>query len=153
MLVQTWREIRGDGVDKQVEAAARIERAVDSSLTLRSKKDLILAFVDNVSASGEVDDEWRAFIAAKRTAELDEIITEEGLSPNETRAFVDHAFRDGAVPVTGTAITSVLPPVSRFSADGSHGEKKQHVIARLEQFFERFWGLSGIVSSDAEALT
>jgi type I restriction enzyme R subunit len=143
MLVQKWREVRGDGQDKEIEAAGRIERAVDSSLTLRNKKDLILEFVDRVSATGEVDDEWRAFVTAKRTAELDEIIAEEGLRPEETRAFVDHAFRDGAIPITGTAITRILAPVSRFSADGSHGEKKQRVIARLGQFFERFFGLSG----------
>jgi type I restriction enzyme R subunit len=143
MLVQKWREVRGDGLDKEIEAAIRIERAVDSSLTLRSKKDLILEFVDRVSATGEVDGEWRAFVSAKRTAELDEIIIEEGLRPEETRAFIDHAFRDGAIPITGTAITKILPAVSRFSADGSHGQKKQRVIARLGQFFERFFGLGG----------
>ena len=141
MLVQKWREVRGDGLDKEIEAAGKIERAIDSSLTLRNKKDLILGFVDRVSATGEVDDEWRAFVTAKRTAELDEIITEEGLRPEETRAFIDHAFRDGAIPITGTAVTQILPPVSRFSADGSHGEKKQRVLARLAQFFERFFGL------------
>ena len=143
MLVQKWREIRGDGSDKEVEAAGKIARAVDSSLTLRNKKDLIMEFVDRVSATGRVDDEWRAFVAAKRAAELNAIIAEEGLKPEETKAFMEHAFRDGAVPVTGTAVTEILPPASRFAADGSHGEKKQRVLARLGQFFERFFGLSG----------
>ena len=52
------------------------------------------------------------------------------------------AFREGAIRTTGTAITKVLPPASRFTADGGHGEKKQRVIAKLATFFERFFGLS-----------
>lgn len=142
MLVQKWRELRGDRSDKEVDAISKIHRAVDSSLTLRNKKDLIMDFVDRVSATGQLDDEWRAFVDAKRTAELDDIITEEGLKPEETRAFIERAFRDGNIPITGTAITKVLPPVSRFSGDGGHGEKKQRVLSRLSSFFERFFGLS-----------
>jgi type I restriction enzyme R subunit len=110
MLVQKWREARGNGADKEVEAVYNIQRAVDSSLTLRNKKDLIMDFVDRVSASGEIDEEWQAFVEAKRTAELDAIINDEGLKPEATKAFIEHAFRDGAIPVTGTAVTKILPP-------------------------------------------
>lgn len=39
------------------------------------------------------------------------------------------------------ALTNVLPPVTRFSAEGGHGEKKQRVLAKLGAFFERFFGL------------
>lgn len=141
MLVQKLREVRGDGSDKEMEAVATIERAVDSSITLRNKKDLIMAFVDRVSAAGDLDDEWTAFIAAKRRAELDEIIAEEGLKPAETEAFLERAFRDGAIPVAGTAVTAILPPASRFSAQAAHSEKKQRVLARLSTFLERFFGL------------
>ena len=94
-----------------------------------------------MSPKGDVDDEWQAFIAARREAELDAIITEESLKPEETRSFVESAFRDGAVQTTGTAITRVLPPASRFSPDGGRAEKKQRVIQRLGEFFERFFGL------------
>lgn len=52
------------------------------------------------------------------------------------------AFRDGAVKSSGTAITKVLPPVSRFSAGGGHEEKKERVLERLNAFFERFYGLA-----------
>ncbi len=141
MLVQKWREIRGDGSDKEVEAVTKIERAVDSSITLRNKKDLIMDFVDRVSASGEIDEEWRAYVDGKRVAELDAIIADEALKPEETRAFIAHAFRDGAIPVSGTAITKILPPASRFSPGGGHGEKKQRVLSRLGDYFERFFGL------------
>ncbi len=140
MLVQKYRDERGDGDDKEIRA--EISRAVDASPTLRNKKDLIEDFVDSLSVDGEIDQEWRAFIAAKREAELDTIIDEENLRPDETRVFVETVFRDGQIRTTGTAITKVLPPVSRFSIEGGHGEKKQRVIQKLGAFFERFFGLS-----------
>jgi type I restriction enzyme R subunit len=140
MLVAKWREVRGNGSDKETSAFIDIERSVDSSPTLRNKKDLIMDFVDRVSASSEIDEEWRAYVDAQRTAELDAIITEENLKPEETRTFINQAFRDGSIPTTGTAITKILPPASRFYAGGGHGEKKQRVLARLRDFFERFFG-------------
>jgi type I restriction enzyme R subunit len=123
MLVQKWREVRGNGSDREMSALMDIQRSVDSSPSLRNKKDLIMDFVDRVSASGEIDEEWRAYVDAQRTAELDAIIVEEHLKPEETRTFVHQAFRDGSIPTTGTAITKILPPASRFSAGSGHGEK------------------------------
>ncbi|AZQ77833.1 type I restriction endonuclease subunit R [Flaviflexus ciconiae] len=142
MLVQKYRDERGDGDDKEIRG--EISRAVDASPTLRNKKDLIEDFVDSLSVRGEIDQEWRSFIAEKSEVELEMIIAEENLRPEETRAFVETAFRDGHIRTNGTAITKMLPPVSRFSADGGHGEKKQLVIQKLGAFFERFFGLSSV---------
>lgn len=140
MLVEQYRAAKGDGADKEIKAT--IDRAVDSSPSLRNKKDLIEEFVDRLSIDEDVADEWRAYIAAKREEELHRIITEENLRPDETRAFVDSAFRDGQVRTTGTAVTRILPPVSRFAKGANHGAKKQTVIDRLTAFFERFFDLA-----------
>ncbi len=139
LLVQKYRDERGDGDD--IEVRAEITRAIDSSPSLRNKKDLIEAFVDRVSVQGDIDDEWVAFIAARRDAELSQLIAEENLREDEARAFVTRAFETGALQASGTAITKVLPPVSRFGADGALGEKKARVLARLTEFFERYFGL------------
>ena len=64
------------------------------------------------------------------------------MRPDETEVFVANAFRDGSVPTSGTAITTILPPVSRFSASGGHAAKKQRVLEKLQAFFERFAGLT-----------
>lgn len=140
MLVQKYRDERGDGDDKEIRV--EITRAVDASPNLRNKKDLIENFVDSLSVNNEVDQEWQAYIAAKREAELETIIADENLRPDETRVFVETAFRDGQIRTGGTAITKVLPSISRFAVDGGHGEKKQRVIQKLGAFFERFFGLS-----------
>lgn len=140
MLVAQHRAAKGNGEDREIRAA--IERAVDSSPSLRNKKDLIEEFVDRVSVGQDVTDEWRAYVAAKREAELEWIIAEENLRPEQTRAFVDAAFRDGQVRATGTAITAILPPVSRFAKGSNHGAKKQTVIDKLTAFFDRFFDLT-----------
>ena len=139
MLVQKHREKHGDGDDKEM--LAEITRAIDSSPSLRNKKDLIVDFVDRVTADGELDDEWRRYVQQRKEAELDCIIEEEDLHPDETKSFVDSAFQNGAIQDTGTAVTKILPPVSRFSPDRSHSKKKLHVLQRLGTFFERFFGL------------
>lgn len=140
MLVEKYLKAKGTGKDKEILAA--IERAVAASPSLRNKRDLIEQFVESVSATAKVDKEWLRFIAAKKAEELDRIIADEGLDPEETKAFVDNAFRDGAISVTGTAITKILPPVSRFSGNNDHSAKKQSVLDRLTSFFERYFGLT-----------
>jgi type I restriction enzyme R subunit len=147
MLVQKYREERGDGDD--VELRAGISRAIDSSPTLRNKKDLIENFVDSVSVGGAIEAEWREYVAAERERELAAIIASESLREEETEHFMAAAFRDGALRTSGVEITRVLPPVSRFARSGGHGEKKQRVIELLQAFFERFSGL-GDTTSDKE---
>ncbi len=139
MLVRRYLEEHGTGRD--IEIRAEISRAVDSSPSLRNKKELIEAFVDSLTIDATVEDEWETFVAAKRAHDLDQIITEESLDPAATRAFVDNAFRDGAIPTAGTAVTRILPPVSRFSMTNDHATKKQLVLDRLGEFFERYSGL------------
>ena len=140
LLVEQHRSAKGNGMDKEIRA--EITRAVTSSPSLRNTRDLIEEFVDSLSATAQVDSAWAAFVARKRDEELNRIISDEGLDPTATHAFVDAAFRDGAVQPTGTAITKILPPVSRFAQDGGHAAKKRTVLTKLGEFFDRFFGLS-----------
>lgn len=139
MLVEEHLKNKGSSSDRELRAT--IERAIDSSPSLRNKKDLIERFVDSVSTSSKIDADWVAFIMAQRAEELDRIIREEGLNPEETQTFIDNAFRDGEISAAGTAITKILPPVSRFNKNSGHAAKKQTVLDRLNAFFERFFGL------------
>ncbi len=139
MLVQQWRDEHPEGQD--VEIRVEINRALDASPSLRNKRDLVQQFVDSVSLHGAIDDQWRAFVAARREAELAQIVSEERLRPEATRDFLAGAFRDGRLHTTGTAITKVLPPVSRFTAGGDRATMKQRVIDKLSAFFDRFFGL------------
>ena len=139
MLVEKYINAKGGTEDKEI--LATIDRAIDSSPSLRNKKDLIERFVDSVSAGSDVDVQWRAFLAARKDEELAQLITEEGLKDDETREFVENAFRDGVLPVTGIGVTKIMPPVSRFARDGEHSTRKQGVIEKLIAFFDRYQGL------------
>jgi hypothetical protein len=46
---------------------------------------------------------------------------------------VETTFRDGPVQATGTAITKVLPPESRFLPEGGHDEKTDRAQVRRER--------------------
>ncbi len=140
MLVERYLKTKGSGQDKEIRAT--IERAINASPSLRNKKDLIEQFVDTVSTKAKVDSQWQAFVAKRKVEELDRIIADEGLNADETKAFVDNAFRDGAIPTTGTAITKILPPVSRFTKNNGHATKKKTVLDKLVAFFERYFGLT-----------
>ena len=141
ILLLVEKYLKAKDANAKAEIRAGINRSVDSSPSLRDKKDLIEQFVDSVSTSKSLDNAWTTFVATKQREELSRIIAEEGLDPEKTKAFIADAFRDGAVPVTGVAITKILPPASRFSVDGVHAIKKRTVLNRLLAFFSRYFGL------------
>lgn len=120
-----------------------INKAIDSTVELRNKKDLINQFIARLDISSEVDRDWQKFVEAKKVEELEEIINKENLDREATFRFIQNAFRDGNVPTTGTAITRILPPVSRFSPTGERTKKRESVLGKLMGFFDRFFDISG----------
>lgn len=136
-LIEAWKD-SDRSANKSVEARRDITRAVDSSPSLRNKGGLIADFLASITLDSDVRQQWRDFLGERREAELAQIIAEEGLVDEAARKFVDGAFRDGAVPATGVAITQILPPSSKFSPDGSHAAKKRIVLERLQAFFDRY---------------
>lgn len=116
-----------------------IDKAINSSIELRSKKELIERFIEQVNVSTKVDEDWRKFLQERKEADISAIIEEEKLKPEETRRFIDNAFRDGMLKTTGTAIDKIMPPVSRFG--GGRAAKKQGIIEKLMLFFEKYLGL------------
>lgn len=136
MLVAKYHESNCE--DKSI--LVSITKAVNSSIQLRSKKELIEHFIETVNASTNVDEDWRKFVREQKETDLEAIIGEEKLKEEETRKFLSNSFRDGTLKTTGTDIDKILPPASRFGG-GDRAAKKQGVISRLMQFFEKYLGL------------
>lgn len=128
---------------QDTEIIITIGKAVDSSVELRNKKDLIEQFIDSLTPATNVDDDWQTFVDAKKIEELDKIITEENLNKEETYKFINNAFRDGFVQENGTVIAKILPPVSRFSPTGDRTKKRQTVLEKIKLFFNKFADISG----------
>ena len=136
MLVKKYHDSHFD--DKEV--LITIRKAVDASPELRSKKALIENFIAGINEVSDVMIEWRSYVAEEKERQLFTIIKEENLKEEETRKFIDVAFRDGSVKTSGTAIDKLMPPMSRFGGE-NRAEKKQGVIQKLQVFFERFFGI------------
>jgi len=128
---------------KNREILLDINKAIDSSVELRNKKDLINQFISTLDVHSVVDDDWHKFVEGKKVEELEQIIISENLDHDATYAFIKNAFRNGNVATTGTAITKILPPVSRFSPTGERSKKRESVLDKLTRFFERFFNISG----------
>lgn len=136
MLVAKYHDSNCE--DKEI--LVDIRKAVDSSMQLRSKKDLIENFIATVNTATKVDDDWIKFVTEQKKTDLDTLIAEEKLKPDETRKFVDNSFRDGVLKTTGTDVDRILPPVSRFGG-GNRAAKKDGIIAKLQAFFDKYFGL------------
>ena len=135
MLVQKYH----DSNCKDKEIVGDISRAIDSTLDLRSKKQLIENFIE-YSNDGDIYVQWREYIDTKKKEELESIIAEQNLRPDETRTFIENSFRDGVLKTAGTDIDKIMKPMSRFGGE-NRVAKKDTLIDVLMTFFEKFWGL------------
>lgn len=138
MLVKKYH----DGHCEDKEVLVTINRAVDASPELRSKKALIENFISGINEVDDVMTEWHEYVNEKREEELVQIIKDEKLKEPETRKFIKNAFRDGEIRTIGTDIDKLMPPVSRFGG-GNRSVKKQGIIDKLKAFFEKFFGIGG----------
>ena len=128
---------------KNKELLLDINKAIDSSVELRNKKDLINQFIASLDIHSVVNDDWQKFVEGKKVEELEQIISSENLDHDATYTFIKNAFRNGNVATTGTSITKILPPVSRFTPTGERTLKREGVLDKLTRFFERFFNISG----------
>lgn len=135
MLVEKFRASHGE--DKVI--LASIRTAINSSIELRSKKELIEGFIEDINVSSSVGEDWKRYVSERKEADLAALIQQERLKPEEARKFIDNAFRDGALKTIGTDIDKIMPPANPF--DRKSGEKKKGIIERIKAFFEKYLGL------------
>lgn len=142
MLVDDYRAKRGEGDEVGAEETrAFIGRSLDSSPTLRGKKDLFEDFMDagdGEMESSDSDQSWTQFMELRRDQELKELIETERLKPDLTYSFVEEALRTGVVSTSGTAMTKLLPATSRFGRQANHDAVRARVGEKLSAFVERF---------------
>ena len=141
MLVKKYHDTHCE--DKEV--LITIRKAVEASPELRSKKELIESFINGINDVDDIMYEWHDYVVEMREQELVIIIEEERLKPDETRKFLENAFKEGEVKTVGTDIDKIMPPVSRFGG-GNRAAKKKTVIDRLKAYFEKFYGIGGSTS-------
>lgn len=144
------RYARKNGQDKLLRG--EIRRAVDSSVNLRSKKELVEAFLDKLNAATDVEAEWRDHVAESFHADLGDLVREERLNPEKTRDFIESALQNADLDASpesnvsdaGLALDALLPKISRFAAPKAGPDRnavKKRVLAKLRALFEKFKGI------------
>ncbi len=136
MLVAKYHQ--SNCTDKEI--LGSIDKAIKSSLALRSKKELIETFISKINTNTDVMSDWTKFVKEQEEIDLRNLIEEENLNDEETRKFIDNAFRDGQVKTTGTDIEKILPPMRRFGG-GNRAERKESIIEKIKKFFEKYFGI------------
>ena len=138
--------------EEREESLEKIRRLVDSSLALRPKRDLFLRFAENAKPDDDVYTKWRDFVRQEYAADLDALVNEERLKPQETRDYLESVL-DAAnlgddpemvLAGEGTQIDALLPPVSMFhpNPEGlTKIELKARVLEKLRRLFEKFCGI------------
>ena len=135
MLIEKYR--REHGCDKELKGV--IDKAIGSSVHLRSKRELIEAFIADVNADADVAEAWMAFVEERKKRDLTELIEKERLKAEETVKFFESALKAGMLKTTGTEVDLILPAMSRFG--NVRKETKERVISALQNLFERYKGL------------
>lgn len=120
-----------------------IDRAIKSSPEMRNKKDLIDEFVESITPTSEVDDDWNTFVRKKMQEEVSDIISSEKLQEVPARKFIKNSFENGFVQTDGTDVAAIMPPINPFKKAAGREEKKSEILDKIKSFFNRFYDLVG----------
>ena len=126
---------------KDKEIRITIDKTVDSSIELRSKRELIKRFIDSLNVGSNVDRDWQEFTEKSKAEDLETIIKEESLKSEKTKKFIANAFRDGELKSTGVEFPEILPPIGMFEEDSPRAKKKAVVLEKFKLFFEKYLGV------------
>lgn len=131
-----------------------INKAVNGSIELRSKKELIEAFIERVNTKTNVDKDWREFVRESRDADLEELIKANRLNDEKTRQYLTDAFRDGSMSDIGTGLPALMPKKSLFAKKDEGSEKrselKNRIFALLKNFFDKYFGICGFEEDESD---
>ena len=135
---------------KHKELINKINQLINSSYELRSKKDLIIQFLNKLYDDSKIEisaidliDHYNKFKNDQMDIEIEQISKDLNLNLLKTKAYIHDCFKAGKLKTLGTSIDEILPKLPRFSKsnDGNkHYEVKRETIARLQNYFDKFFG-------------
>lgn len=131
-----------EGHCKDNELRLSIARAIASAPDLRDKKELIEAFVDQLSPSSSVDGEWQTYVNLKKREEFDRLIIDEHLKKDRALTFIENAFKRGYVPVGGLGLNGIMPPLNPFDPAANREGKVQEVLDKIKAFFNKYYEIA-----------
>ncbi|ECV9717878.1 type I restriction endonuclease subunit R [Campylobacter upsaliensis] len=120
-----------------------ILKLLDSSLSLRSKKELFLRFIDSLHTQSNVEKDFSAYIKTHKNNALQDIINALNLDPKKTKEFMQDSFERGELRDYGRAFGDILPHSPLFGKGAEQTHKiRELALQKLQAFFELFKGLN-----------
>ncbi|MGL4768966.1 MAG: type I restriction endonuclease subunit R [Mycoplasmoidaceae bacterium] len=126
-----------DKLDKE-ETIPNIEKKIDSSLNLRSKKELILKFIKTINGQTDIQNSWNDFIKMESEIELLKIIEDNNLIPEKAKQYIYNCFESNNFNYYGTEIVGIMKSKSRFNKNNNFNNNKQKLINDLNSYFNKF---------------
>ena len=120
----------------------RIVKSIESSADLRDKKELIERFIESMTATGDVYEEWKTYLNEQKKAEFEALVAEEHLKSDKALKFIEMAFTRGYVPEGGLELNNIIPPINPFDPNANRQGKVEHVLDRLKTFFTKYFGFA-----------
>lgn len=114
-----------------------ITKTINGSIKMRSKKQLIIDFIEKLNNPDETAGEWKRYITQKKNEELDTIIQDNNLKADLTHTYLQNAFKDGFLRTTGVDFDALFPTISRFG--GKRKAIKEKVMDLLNAYFEKYY--------------
>lgn len=127
---------------KNSEIHIRIIKSIESSADLRDKKELIERFIESMTATGDVYEEWQAYLNEQKKSEFASLVEEEHLKEDKAIEFIEMAFTRGYVPEGGLELNNIMPPINPFDPKANRQNKIEHVLDRLKSFFTKYFGFA-----------
>ena len=136
-LLQTYSNKQDSKIKQE------ILKSLESSPSLRNKKELLREFLELLSGSKseDFDSLFKSFIKDKYKEHLQKLIESENLQKEKAKDFLYNAIKIGEFQELGVEISEVLPKMSIFAGGKQKEEneaKRKNVIAQMREFFDRF---------------
>lgn len=126
----------------------RIIKSIESSANLRDKKELIERFIESMTATGDVYEQWQTYLNEQKKEEFAKLVAEEHLKGDKAVEFIEMAFTRGYVPEGGLELNNIMPPINPFDPNANRQGKVEHVLDRLKLFFAKYFGFANSKFSD-----
>lgn len=127
--------------DNKIEILAKINKALDSSLELQSKKELILDFISKVNTTNIVNfkDALNKFAITELTKEFDQFAEK---NKEKSKKLILKSLYEGKFVDKGQDINDIMTGISLFDKNREH--KKQELFEKLQHIFEKYNGIISI---------
>ena len=124
---------------KSLEVRTAIDKAVSASPTLRSKKKLIDAFIEQINTTPGLS--WADFAREQFAGDVAALCAEQGLKVPEVTALLSEALRTGMLRTNAKAVMALfIKPPRMFDPD--RAERRERAADALAELAGRYAGIA-----------